>query len=156
MLLECAAKCQDLYKVNISANVTGRVEGGETTFLFRCFSLSELRAADIRARLISLPVAISQVVCFCRVFNDRVGVGVCILWLAAEGEPLLFNAEGSFKRNSRIIRVELVRRAEERGHHDCPEHNLLLAAPLLSSAATAAEKQQQSDEAISLFHLCGH
>lgn len=109
MLLERTAKCQDLYKVNISANVTGRVEGGETTFLFCCFSLSLSRAADIRARMISLPAAISQVVCFCRVFNDRVGVGVCILWLAAEGEPLLFNAEGSFEQNSRIIRVELVR-----------------------------------------------
>lgn len=33
MLLERAAKCQDLYKVNISPNVTGRVEGGETAFL---------------------------------------------------------------------------------------------------------------------------
>lgn len=56
----CAAKCQDLYKVNISPNVTGRVEGGGTAFLLRCFSLSDLRDADIRARMISLPAAVSQ------------------------------------------------------------------------------------------------
>lgn len=41
MLLERTAKCQDLYKVNISPNVTGRVEeggGGETTSLLASVS----------------------------------------------------------------------------------------------------------------------
>lgn len=53
LLLERAAKCQDLYKVNISPNVTGRVEivvGGGATFLFSSFSLSERRAADIKGK----------------------------------------------------------------------------------------------------------
>lgn len=80
MLLERAAKCQDLYYVNISANVTGRVEGrAKLRFLSAAFSPSELRAVDFRARLISLPAAVSQIIRSCHVFDDHVGVGVCIL-----------------------------------------------------------------------------
>lgn len=61
MLIERTAKCQDLCKVNISLNVRGRDEEGLGGNYFSSqfgFSLSDLRAADITARMIPLPAAI--------------------------------------------------------------------------------------------------
>lgn len=66
MLLEHAVKCQDLCKVNICGNVTDEVGGGggggggDGKLLFSCFSLSELRAANIRAEAVPAPAAISH------------------------------------------------------------------------------------------------
>lgn len=53
--------------------------GGRSYFSSAVFSPSEPRAVDFRARVISLPAAVSQIIRSCRVFDDRVGVGVCIL-----------------------------------------------------------------------------
>lgn len=63
LLLERAAKCQDLYKVNISPNVTARVEivvGGGLLFFSAVFHCQNGELPTLRARMIFLPAAISQ------------------------------------------------------------------------------------------------
>lgn len=81
MLLESAAKCQDLYKVNISVNVTGRVEGVWGWVGWKYFS--PVPKSESCQRLgqewCLCQRLFHQVVCFCRVLSDHIGVGVCIL-----------------------------------------------------------------------------
>jgi len=80
MLLERTVKCQDLYKVNISQNVTGRVEGGETTFLLcSVFHCQSCELPTLGQEWFLCRQLFHKVVCFCRVFSDHIGVGVCIL-----------------------------------------------------------------------------
>lgn len=83
MLLECTAKCQDLYKVNISPNVTVRVEGRETTFpLAAVFHCQSCELPTLGWEWFLCQRQFHRVICFCRVFNDHIGMGVCILMAA--------------------------------------------------------------------------
>lgn len=70
MLLERAVKCQDLYKVNISPNVTERVEGVKLLFFSALFFT--VRPVKTPHWVISPPAAVSAgFFSFC----DRIGFG---------------------------------------------------------------------------------